>query len=678
MERSKRRSRPALEGLEGRTLLNGSKGHSPHAEATRPPASGNTTLIAYATPQGAKVRVQLVGPGSLASSTVGGDGSLNLVFSGTSVFSAIKGTVGGGPGVAPLASIRDAGVPLASTTGIGGELIGLVSLPGFDLVRGGNINLLGGVNVLTLDSVAANSQVHLRDAPLNTTLGISSSATANTGYVTGNLGTSLTTTVTTALGSTTGTASTVAAGNVSGAGTLDPQISGFGGPLVGAVSGKIAIIPTVGNGQNFPGTLGLTQAQVSSGRSPIYAFEANGGVRLTSLGGAFVPGPNLIEPRDISLTGFRVPPPGVIVDIKHVNGGPTLQTPPLGDANIFGVDPTANALIRFDAATGAPVQVIPLPASAAGKLGGVALARNGAELVALVGVGTEVMAYDAIFGTPAGRFSTAGLAAEGLAAVTGIGTGGQTTVLVDSAPGTGNGANGVAQAIDVTASLATGRAVAIGLPFAGVPGTGTLSALGSAHFDTFQPNLLQAGILTINPSGGVLAEAARAAVTSQGLDITATPNGTIQGDASPALGSLESSLALDLGVVNGRNVVALLSPSGLANQGRFALDDPNPLSDLSESFHPELANTALVDVQGNVQSFTARTATGLVLNDAGNLNLLAIGRAADSTVVGLPFGHVNIPIRNNVSILTNSRLIAERGGVVVAPNARQVGPLSLP
>ncbi len=699
MERNKRRSRPILEGLEGRTLLNATRGQAVHARATTTPATTTPAAITrldYQAADGGKVRVQLLGPGNLAGSAVGPNGALNLVYSGTSIFSSVVGTVKGGSGHAPLQSIRNASVPLGSLTGVGGELLGQVSLPGFDLVSGGNINLLPGVNALTLNSVAANSQVHLRDTPLNTTLGISTSVNVSQGPGAVNSINSPNGVGTTgATGSSTGTTGGSATGspatgnsNVTGAGTLSPTITGFGGTGVGAINGKIAMIPTVGNGQNFLGTPGLTQAQVNQGRTSTYATEANGGIRLATIGGTFTPGGNLIEPRDVSKPGGPPPPPGVIVTIKHVNGGPTINAPPLGNANIFGYDATANALIRFDAVTGVALQSIALPASAAGQVGGVALARDGAELVALVGVGRDVLAFDAIFGTPVGQFSTAQVAGQRFGNIGGIGTGEQTTVLVS--PSSAANPDGLAQAIDVTASLASGQAVTTGRVFApgrqfflgggitGVAGSGGLFAQGAAHFDTFQPNLVQSGILTIAPAGGTLSESVRSVLTSQGAPIPANPNGTVTNNPSAALGSLESSLALDTGVVNGQNVISLLNPATLAAQGSFVLNDANLLTDLSESFHPELANSALIDVQGNVQSFTARDATGLVLNDAGNLNQLTIGTATNSSVVGLPFGHVTIPVRNNVSILTNSRLVGERGGVTVNPNARQVGPLNLP
>ena len=102
-----------------------------------------------------------------------------------------------------------------------------------------------------------------------------------------------------------------------------------------------------------------------------------------------------------------------------------------------------------------------------------------------------------------------------------------------------------------------------------------------------------------------------------------------------------------------------------------------PAADLSQSFHPELANTALIDVQGNIQTFSAKTATGLVLNGQGNIDLVQINNASNSSIIGLPFSHVNIPMRTNVVIITNSRLVGTRGGVIVNASQQPVGPLFL-
>jgi len=687
MERMKRRARPSLEGLEGRTLLNGSKNHSVHVLATTGTVAvtfASTNRFDYKTADGAKVHVQLDGPGSLTGTSLDGNGNLDLVFSGTSIFTSIIGTVQGGAKQASLGTIANANVPLTSNTGVGGELMGRISLPNFNLVSGGYINLLAGVNELSLNSVAANSQVHLRDTPLNTTLGISTTVDPLTGAGLGYPGNHPyhTTSVPTS-GTSGGTSTTTGLSGVNNPGTLDPTIAGFGGTGVGAINGAIPIIPTIGNGQNYRGTPGLTQAQVSYGRNLAYAFETTNAnaIDLLNVAGTFTPGANLVEPRDVSLPGFQhVPPPGVIVNIKHVNGSSANNSPPLGDANIYGFDPSTNRLIRFDAINGAVLSTITVPgATSTAGLGGVALARNGTELVALVGSGQIVRGYDALSGVFVGQFTTQ-------RPVGGIATSNGSTVLLDPT----ETPDGVAQVINVSASLATGSSVPVGAPFGpsreflfgggvtGVAGTGNVYALGAGFFDTAQPNLTQAGILTLTPSSnGTLIEANRGPLTSQGIDVPAT-SGTITNDPSRALGSIESNLALDTGVANGQNVIALLNPSTLATQGRVSLNYPNALSDLSESFHPEIAGTALIDVQGNIQLFTAKTATALVLNDAGNLNLLAIGTATNSSVVGLPFGHVNIQNRNNVAIVTNSRLVGERGNVTVIPGARQTGPLTLP
>ena len=441
MERSKKRARPTLEGLEGRALLNASK-----LVGAQVAASSNQR-INYTTPDRAKVTVILTGVGTLAGTAVGPDGALNLVYAGTNGGSRIIGRVSGGSGRASLGTIRDANVSIESLTGVGAEVVGIVRLPDFDLISGGSINLLGGVNELTLRSIGSDTQVHLRDTPLNVTATSGSSSTSSSS------------------GTATNTNTGLATGTTSGASLaelvlLDPTSRAFGGSNINATSGALAsLVDTTGNGQNQQGTPGLSQAQVSNGRSNTFAVLPNRGLRLTGVGGTFVPGPNLIEPRDQSKPGPRPAPPGVVVQVGRINGIASTATPPLGDPRIFGYDPAANALIRFDAATGAIEQTLPLPVAATGS-GGVALARVDGRTLVLVGVGTSVLAYDATTLAARGGFSTANLAAGvGLTTITGIATAGPTTVLVDSQAGLG-----VAQAIDVAASLTspTGQAVPSG------------------------------------------------------------------------------------------------------------------------------------------------------------------------------------------------------------------------
>ena len=141
---------------------------------------------------------------------------------------------------------------------------------------------------------------------------------------------------------------------------------------------------------------------------------------------------------------------------------------------------------------------------------------------------------------------------------------------------------------------------------------------------------------------------------------------------------MDSSLALDLGVSQGVNVIQLLGPNTLADRGTVNFADPNLLSGLSESFRPDLVGSAVVDVQGDLRSFRAQDAQGLVLNDIGNLNLAQITHASDSAIIGEPVSHIQIAHRNNVSIISSNRKVDGRNDVTVVPGLNEVGPLSIP
>jgi hypothetical protein len=420
-----------------------------------------------------------------------------------------------------------------------------------------------------------------------------------------------------------------------------------------------------------------------------YNVDAIGVTTLTSVSGQFTapasPYYTSTPPEpDNNGSGFNpgppIPPPGVTAVINHVKGAPSGSLNGLPDAEIFGLDATTNTLIRFDAVTGAQLQRIPLTGMASATAG-IALARDDGRQVVLVGDGTTISAFDASTGSPVGQFTTTNLAALGLTTIDGIGTSDLHTMVSDSTAGGG----GRALLIDVTASLNSGQAVPIGQPFtpqrqfllsgglSGIPASNTVFGTGAAHFDTFQPNNVQYGILAMNTSGGRIRETSRTPLTSGGQELNVIPPPKHQ-----SLGSVDQALALDTGVTNGQNTVALLNPTNLASVGAITLDDPNPLVDLSESFRPQLANSALIDIQGNVQSFRAKDARGMVLNVAGPINLAKIDRSSNSLIIGEPFGHAQMPHRSNVTILSTSRPVDNRNGVKVDPSLKQVGPLSLP
>ncbi|AGA31533.1 YncE family protein [Singulisphaera acidiphila] len=618
MTRPARRVRPLLESLEGRTL----QAASVTAAATAVPANARQLnrengisvedrRMSYTTPQGTRVIVTLYGVGSLAGSTVDPDGALNLIFSQTGPQSAIVAKVSGGTRRATLRSIHHKDLNPDDLSGIGSSLLNLVNFKDFDLVNNGRINLTGGVHSLYLNSVGRNTQINLREEPVEFLTNTSSSLPTSTSS----------------------------------------------------------------NGVDLAFITNLLGASTLTSVGGQFVSDFNSIARNTPSGGSSTIGVN---------PGPPPAPPGVVAVINHIKGAPR-STAGIEDPQVFGLDSTTHTLIRFDATTGAVLQTIPLTGMGPPNTG-VALGRNAGRLVALVGDDTSIRAFDAVTGDPVGQFTTANLGSLGLTAIDGIGSTDTRTVISDSTAGAG----GLALQIDVTASLATGHAVAAGQPFAptrqfelsgglaSVPASQTMYATGAAHFDSFQPNLLQYGVLALNTAGNQLSETARTPFKVSGNFVNAGPEGSVDSLPQQVLGSVDQNLALITGVANGKNVVSLLSPQTLASNGTFTLNNPNPLTGLSESFRPDLANSALIDVQGNVQSLRAKDATGLVFNVAGYINLAKIKRASDSVLIGQPFGHAEIPKRSNVAIISSPRPVDDRNGVQVINNLKQIGPLTLP
>lgn len=392
-------------------------------------------------------------------------------------------------------------------------------------------------------------------------------------------------------------------------------------------------------------------------------------------------------------TAVVVPrPTGIEITIPHINAGP-LDTPPLGPPMVFGFAPDPNGqvdqLIRFNATTGAAVSVIPVP-HVGTPIAGVGLGRASGRLVVLVGYDTTIRAFDVVSGAPVGQFTTANLATVGLGAIDGIGSTDVRTVLTDSKAGT----NGMAQVIDVTLSLASGQAVPTSAPFApqrefafsggltGLPDSNVIYATGAAHFDTFQPDLTQVGILAFSTSGAQIHEISRLPVPGTNTPfINAGPPGTAQQNPIRALGSIDGNLALVTGVLDGHNVVTTYDPSTIKQIGTIDFATPRLMTGLSESFHPELLNAALIDVQGDVENYAGQDASGLVLNASGHIGLVAIKQAIDTAIVGHPVIHVAIPQRRNVEILSSPRVTGApgtRGGVTVNKTLPPIGPLTLP
>src|SRR5262249_42604304 len=100
------RTRPAVEGLEGRVVMS-QAGGAASAVTDSTPLSGafsdNFQTFQYTTPQGTHVKLQIVGRGSLEGTTVDANGALHLLYGKTNAFTKIMSDVHGGTGQADLA-----------------------------------------------------------------------------------------------------------------------------------------------------------------------------------------------------------------------------------------------------------------------------------------------------------------------------------------------------------------------------------------------------------------------------------------------------------------------------------------------------------------------------------------------------------------------------------------------
>jgi len=686
-----------LEGLEGRQLL--SSGHELGAVGASPATvlglSHNNRQFAYTTPTGGKAVIVMQGVGNLIGTTDDAMG-LHIEYADTNSFSKIIGQVYGGDGRAPLASIISRHLVNAgaqnSLSGVSGNVIQAVILNDWDLVAGGNINLTSGVNSLVLNSIGPDTQVHLREIPaaLEPT-----ALVANAQAVATSSGTSS--------GSSGGSSAT----------------SRFGGS---SSSSSSATTPTLPIG--VPTT--ITNA---NGTSWTYVLEAHQDLTLTGVSGSFAAGANVVEALPAGQPRQTQPPapPGVIIKVNAIYGAPTAPINLLTDPVMWGYDAVTHRLVQFKLDLTASPNFIGYPdgvkIDVPGKppVVGLNLGWNGSQLDVLVSSGTMVYAYNATTGQQdftnesTGSFNTAALLGPG--PIISIGSTDTVTVLDSDSSDS-------LEMIDLTASLQSGAAVpAAGNPapflpnpleftflggLTGIPGSTTIYGTVAAHFNTLQPNTEQLGFQPANTvrvthdkiQGSKLKYSftggAPYAYTSMGNTFNLG-----NGVTGTAMGSLDSNLAVNFQppAVSDKNTVELVNPTTGAQVGKIKLKDaygstnpyPFPVVALSSSFRPDLNGSAssgagsvssgtgpaLIDIQGDVQSIRGRKATGMVLNDSGNLNLVKFATITNSTIVGQPVGHVVVNTHLvNVNILTPSRNVAGRGGVTVDPRLKQIGPLS--
>jgi hypothetical protein len=667
------RTRPALEGLEDRKLLSGaSVGLPMPADASGGTLSSDLRNFTYTTPTGGQATIEVVGVGNLEGTTAP-NGVLNLVFGGTNAYTKIVGVVQGGGGHAPLQSIQNNQLISAgasnSLSGVGGNVVESFLLSPFDLVAGGRINLTAGVNSLALDSIGPDTQVNLRALPpaptTTTTLATSSLVVGTTATGTSSV------TIFRAFATTTSSSSSNA------------------GSTLQALQSTTVTSPY--------------------GVSTTYLTNGNAAQTLTAVSGEFKSAGNIVEPLPTGQPIQTVPPapPGIILKVNRINGNLKAPINPQKDAKIFGYDATTGQVVRFsldlDKKSAKPdsFPTIQVPNAVLNQPAGLDLAWDGQQRVLLVSAGSTIYAYNPVTAASLGQFTTAGSFIASMNMVPSV----PITMIAGTDTLTVLGTGTQLYAIDLPSSLSTGIAQpATGNPdpfsplmqfaFLGgltsSPGTNTVFATIAGHFDTTQPSMTQLGIqavstasvMTVKGAGSVLSNAlsplANTGVQLQGAFVDVPPPPPAYSPGA-ALGSIDQTLALvtsftpPTGTMSGTNTVS-------TENDTYTFNYSDPLEGLSQTFRPDLYGSALIDIQGTVQSIRGGTATGMVLNDTGNLNLVKFRSVKNSTIIGQPVSHIQIQQRSkaNVLILTKTRAVGSRNDVTLEKHLRVIGPLSQP
>jgi hypothetical protein len=708
-----RRARPVIESLEGRQLLSAGGSHGASAQAASPGGvlSAKGQAFRYVTLTGGIATLKIVGVGSLDGTSVDSSGDLHIVYGGTNVYSKITGSVQGGGGHAPLASIQNlqlinAGQP-NSLSGVGGTPVAAVLMSSFDLVPGGTINLTPGVTNVALRSIGSNSNVQLRNLPPAPSYRI---LPANAGNTAGGQSALF------------GVLTTAAVpGSAGGSSVLLPVAGGVpasGGSSVTTIVGTTLVPAITGNSSlSSGGSTGASQtleagesASITTAQGVTLSYLSDGGRSqvLTGVSGSFSAQPNLLEPLAPGQALTEPPaPPGIILKANSI-GGHTRPLPnPLTDSKIFGYDPTTGQVVRFDLnlqsdtgkvdPTFAPISVPGKPATSE-----IDIAHDGNTLVLLVPSGKTVYAYNPETGAPIGSFTTA----QPVESVT---SAGNITVLGSVEINELHMINlpaslrtGVAQGLDSTAPFVP-QAQVFGLGgLTGVAGSNNVYATLGAHFSSLQPTDYQLGVGAI----GTVATPAVPVGTSTTLSGASTTiyhvsplqpqfslisrtglltNGnytTIQVNPVPpdqiggALGAVDQNLALDTGVSGGQNNLKLYAPSSLSSRGTMRLEYADLLTGLSQSFRTDLGGPALIDVQGDIQSVRSSQADGMLLNDTGNLATVKIQHINNSTIIGQPVSHLDFKSRTKTNVFTSARLAGNRNGATQIFNIQPIGPMS--
>lgn len=670
---------------------------------------------------GAKAVITLYGPGTLQTQKVAANGFpvynsagdpvydesksthydsktglISILFDGTTSESQIIGMVYGTKLRPQIETIRDADVSDFDNTGVGTNQMGYVNLNRFDLANGGRINFSAGVQRIFLNEVGAGTQIDV--AALKT-------PPTTSPQNPGGLGT---TTVTSSSGSTA----------VTGGGTSTTTTTTVNGITV------ITTLPTT------------DQITVSNGE-------------LTGVGGLILPGAIPSTSRNT-----RVEVQGVELVFKKVKGvaNPKGQPSPRLGKEFFGglIDNTTpgddDYLVFYQVNRNASTLAIEsatadqyVPIKAPSGFGSPALTLLGSgvgeyvttrtingqdvpvsEQVVTAGYTFKdgsladryfVNAYSVVDRTLVGSFEVVDPDTGAAYAFDGLGGSSGNLYLTTTNGGT-NG-TGLTQGIDLSASLKTGNSVFLGNALnypetfysrggtAGVAGISYVYSVGLSYFTPYNP-------INQDPQLGIMKIGVD---SSQNLSVNSTtqigdsvsllqPVEYVMGSVDqnlvvidPATKSTESIKNADgVTVTKSYYSANMYNPNSLASAGSFKLyvDANQKLGGLSESFYPQLFGSAVIDVRGNLKTYSADSTSNLVLNVNGIANYVRSKSTDNTTIIGHPILHLAVGRKpgSNVDIFSSSRPTDDtpggksrpgtRGGVRVVKNLPIIGPLVNP
>jgi hypothetical protein len=638
-----RRARPVLEALEGRLVLSQAPGGlsvvADQSAGTLPLRHNfNFTQINYTIPSGlpnagTHVLLKIVGRGSLKGSFVdSSNGALNLLFSKTNAYTRIMSDVHGGTGQADLASINSADLfnstdlinhsATQSLSGIGVSVLHTINLPNFNLIAGGTINVTSGIDILSLNSVAANTQIQLRELPSTVTAGentTTTNASVQNSFVTGAF-------LVQSLAGING--EFLSAGNI-----VNVTVPGASGPPP-APPGIVIKISHINGNVNTPPSL-LTDAKMfgydqATGRVVRFSLQPTTANNMSSLDG----NPDL---------AFQVQPPGSKAPVALSVGRD-------GNRLVLLVD-TGSSISVYDATFGTFLNSFAIPA------GFNALAST--DTLSVIGnVQTnQLQMIDVAASLAAGTAQLPSNNPKNYTAPPGFSLVGGLTGLV--------GTNQVYATVAATFDTFQ-TATQLGLL--------TVATSSSSENPT-------TGALQLTHQFKTVSEKA---FQTLGAFTPVDPNNNSDLIGVP-LGSFDSSLALNTTATNTTSLLGPISLTNKGTIKLNIADPIKDLSEAYRpDLTGSTANgtgPALIDVQGNIQSLRGLSANGLVLNDTGFLNLIRIGRIDNSTILAQPIGHVKTPeshrSSNTMLLSTNNRATGMRGGVTLVTGLNQIGPLSL-